>query len=64
MVPDRPEVVIYDLIQRRFKLSLTEPAPEREQGAEAIAHSDRLALVDRGNVVGLFDSKDPEALEH
>lgn len=55
--------LIYDLIQRRFKLSVMEnPAPEADGKAEAIAHSDRLALVDRGRVVGLFDSNEPAAL--
>ncbi len=55
--------LIYNLIQRRFKLSLMEnPAPEADGKAEAIAHSDRLALVDRGRVVGLFDSNEPAAL--
>ena len=56
--------LIYNLIQRRFKLSVMEnPAPEADGKAEAIAHSDRLALVDRGRVVGLFDSNEPAALE-
>ncbi|MBV8129343.1 MAG: DUF420 domain-containing protein, partial [Planctomycetaceae bacterium] len=55
--------LIYNLIQRRFKLSVMEnPAPEAGGKAEAIAHSDRLALVDRGRVVGLFDSNEPAAL--
>jgi protein SCO1 len=56
--------LIYDLIQHRFKLSVMEnPAPEAEGKVEAIAHSDRLALVDSGRVVGLFDSNEPAALE-
>ena len=55
--------LIYDLIQRRFKLSVMEnPAAETDNKAESIAHSDRLALVDRGRVVGLFDSNDSTAL--
>jgi protein SCO1/2/putative membrane protein len=55
--------LIYDLIQRRFKLSVMEnPAPEANVKAEAIAHSDRLALVVRGRVVGLFDSNEPAAV--
>ncbi len=55
--------LIYDLIQRRFKLSVMQnPAPEADSKAEAIAHSDRLALVDHGRVVGLFDSNEPAAL--
>jgi len=54
---------VYDLIQGRFRLSVMEnPAPDPDGGTEAIAHSDRLALVDRGRVVGLFDSSDPLAL--
>ena len=37
-----------------------QPPSEQQAGAEAITHSDRLALVDRGNrVVGYFDSTDP-----
>jgi protein SCO1/2/putative membrane protein len=56
--------LIYELIERRFKLSvMVNPAPDPEGNDEAIAHSDRLALVDRGRVVGLFDSKDPAALD-
>jgi protein SCO1/2/putative membrane protein len=52
------------LVQERFKLGLAQ-ATESEQraGAEAITHSDRLALVDRGNrVVAYFDSNDPAKL--
>lgn len=69
-IPDRwwfltgPRSVIYDLIQQKFKLSvMPNPAPAPEGQAEAIAHSDRLALVDRGRIVGLFDSNEPFALE-
>ena len=55
--------LIYDLIQRRFKLSVMQnPTPAADSQSEAIAHSDRLALVDRGRVVGLFDSNEPAAL--
>jgi protein SCO1/2 len=55
--------LIYNLIQRRFKLSVMEnPAPDPEGKTEAIAHSERLALVDHGRVVGLFDSNEPSAL--
>ncbi len=32
-------------------------------GTEAIIHSDRLALIDRGRIVGLFESNDPKAVE-
>jgi uncharacterized membrane protein YozB (DUF420 family) len=38
------------------------PPPEPSTASEAIAHSDRLALVDRGRIVGLFDSNDHEAI--
>jgi protein SCO1/2/putative membrane protein len=58
-----PRRAIYELIQNRFRLSVMEnPAVDPEGKTEAIAHSDRLALIDRGRVVGLFDSNDPEAL--
>ena len=39
------------------------PVPDAGGKTEAIAHSDRLALVDRGRVVGLFDSNEPDALK-
>ena len=40
---------IYELIRDRFKLSVMEnPATDPDGRGEAIAHSDRLALVDRG----------------
>jgi protein SCO1/2/putative membrane protein len=56
--------LIYGLIESKFKLSVMEnPAPDAGGQAEAIAHSDRLALVDRGHVVGLFDSNEPTALK-
>ena len=62
---------IYRLIFDRFHLTIAENpkadaaahglAPDVQ--AEAVAHSDRLALVDRGNrVIGVFDSNDPDAL--
>ncbi len=55
--------LIYDLIGSRFKLSVMEnPAFLASGNSEAIAHSDRLALVDRGRVIGLFDSNEPAAL--
>jgi protein SCO1/2 len=49
------------LITGGFKLGLAmSSADERQDGAEAITHSDRLALVDRGNrVVAYFDTNDP-----
>jgi protein SCO1 len=56
--------LIYELIRQRFKLSVMEnPAPDPDGRGEAIIHSDRLALVDRGTVVGLFDSSESKALD-
>jgi protein SCO1/2 len=55
---------IHDLVQNRFKLGLVETAPaDRAPGGESITHSDRLALVDRGRIVGFFESSDREALD-
>lgn len=55
-----PKPAIEDLVVGRFKLGLATAGPDEvAAGAEAIAHSDRLALVDRGNrVVGIFDTVD------
>ena len=51
---------IHDLVHGRFKLSLQGASPaERAAGSEAITHSDRLALVEDGQVVGLYESNDP-----
>ena len=36
---------------------------DRSTGGEAISHSDRLALVDRGQIVGFFESSDQDALD-
>jgi protein SCO1 len=56
--------LIHELVQHRFKLSLgVTSAEDRANGAEAISHSDRLSLVDRGRIVGFFDSSDPHALD-
>ena len=54
----------YDLILNRFHLGVSRAsASDQQAGAEAVAHSDRLALVDRGNKVsGVFDSDDPAAI--
>jgi len=55
---------IHDLVVNRFKLSLVEVSPaDRSTGVEAISHSDRLALVDRGQIVGFFESSDQDALD-
>ena len=50
---------INSLVQGRFKLGLQEAsAADEAAGSEAITHSDRLALVDDGQVVGFFESSD------
>ncbi|MDX2039020.1 MAG: DUF420 domain-containing protein [Isosphaeraceae bacterium] len=56
---------VYDLILKQFRISVaTTSEEERKEGAEAVAHSDRLALIGPGNrVMGLFDSKDAAALD-
>jgi len=55
---------IYELVQDRFKLPLVEGGPsESATEREAITHSDRLALIDRGQIVGLFDSTDTQAVD-
>lgn len=69
--PDRwwfltgPKAEVKSLIVDRFKLGLADASPEEQQaGAEAIAHSDRLALVAPGNkVVGFFDTTSRETLD-
>ncbi len=55
---------IHELVQNRFKLSLVETSPaDRTAGGEAISHSDRVAMVDRGQIVGFFESSDQDALD-
>ena len=68
--PDRwwfltgPKDATLEMIRSRFLLTaMTNPAPAPDGSDEAIIHSDRLALVDRGRLVGLFDSRDPAALD-
>jgi protein SCO1 len=54
----------HDLIQTRFKLGVQEASPEEKAaGSEAITHSDRLALVEDGQVIGFFDSSDSASLD-
>jgi protein SCO1/2/putative membrane protein len=68
--PDRwlfltgPKPLIEDVVRKRFRVGLMD-APENEKSptTEAIFHSDRLALVVNGKVVGLFDSTEPDALK-
>lgn len=59
------ESEVYDLIQNSFVVSAFPTTPEqRKEGAEEIAHSDRIVLVDRGlKLVRHFDSNDPSSLE-
>ncbi|MBX6313885.1 MAG: DUF420 domain-containing protein [Isosphaeraceae bacterium] len=59
-----PKEDVYRLILDRFQVEASPTSAEdRKQGAEAVSHSGRLALVDRGNkVVGYYDSTDPEAI--
>ena len=59
-----PKSEVVRLITGRFKLGLQAASEaDREAGAEAFSHSDRMALVDRGRVVGFFDSTDPRAID-
>ena len=69
-LPDRwwfltgPKESTYDLVHNGFKLALAETtADDRDGGAETFSHSDRLALVDKGRVVGFFESSDPVAVD-
>jgi protein SCO1/2/putative membrane protein len=56
---------IFALIQSSFLLSVAATTPEQQkEGAEAIAHSDRIALVDKDlKLVRFFDSNSPEELK-
>ncbi len=55
---------VHDLVQTRFKLGLQETSPaDRSAGSEAITHSDRLALVEDGQVIGFFESNSPASIE-
>jgi len=59
-----PKPSTYEMVQDRFKLALGEAPPsDRTADTEAIVHSDRLALVDRGRITGFFESTDPSALD-
>jgi protein SCO1/2/putative membrane protein len=55
---------IRELVRDRFHLPIAESTPaDMAQGAEAVTHSDRLVLVNRGRIVGYFDSSDVAAVE-
>ncbi|AMV36668.1 DUF420 domain-containing protein [Planctomyces sp. SH-PL62] len=59
-----PRDPILAMINEKFHLTaMTNPTPAADGSDEAVVHSDRLALVDRGTVIGLFDSREPKALE-
>src|SRR5262249_44494423 len=59
-----PKDEVARLVTQGFKLGLSSATESEQQaGREPITHSDRLALVDRGNrVVALYDSTDPARL--
>ena len=56
---------IYSLIQKSFLLSVAPTTLEQQkQGAEEVAHSDRIALVDKDlKLVRFYDSNSPEELK-
>ncbi|WP_165247711.1 DUF420 domain-containing protein [Paludisphaera soli] len=55
---------ILKMINEKFLLTAkVNDAPAPDGSDEAVIHSDRLALIDRGRVVGLFDTHDPQALD-
>ena len=55
----------FSLIRDRFLIPVEDASPEQlAQGLEEVAHSAKLALVDRGNrVVGFYGSEQPEEVE-
>ncbi len=56
---------VYDLILDRFKISVAASRMEdRKEGAELVAHSDRLVLLGPGNrILGAFVSSDADAVK-
>ena len=55
---------IMAMIHDKFLLpAMANPSPSPDGDDEAVIHSDRLALVDHGKVVGLFDTHDPQQIE-
>jgi protein SCO1/2/putative membrane protein len=60
-----PKDELHRWIVEHFKLPARDSSGEEvEAGAEEVAHSSRLALVDRGNrVVGYFNADDPEEVK-
>ncbi len=67
--PDRwwflngPKDETYKMIRDRFQLGVMPATAPTGPDDEAIIHSDRLALLDHGRIVGIFDSSDPDALD-
>ena len=58
-----PKARVHEFVTGRFKLPVREnDADARDGGDEAVSHSDRLTLVDRGKVVGYYDSTDSSAV--
>ncbi|MFO0910526.1 MAG: DUF420 domain-containing protein [Isosphaeraceae bacterium] len=59
-----PPSDVVDLIRNRFRLPVQSTSEaEQQAGAEAVEHSDRLALVIHGQIVGFFDSNDRSAVD-
>ncbi|MFO0953662.1 MAG: DUF420 domain-containing protein [Isosphaeraceae bacterium] len=59
-----PKDEVHRLIQDRFKLGVrAATADEVKAGTEEFLHSEKLALVDRGKIVGFYDSNEREAVE-
>ena len=68
--PDRwwfatgPPADIQELIKSRFKVGLVATSDaDQKSGAEAFAHSDRLALIKDAKIIGYFDSSDPKTVQ-
>ena len=59
-----PASEIQELIRERFKVGLVAASDaDQKSGAEAFAHSDRLALIKDAKVVGYFDSNDSKTVQ-
>ena len=59
-----PAPEIQELIKERFKVGLVATSDaDQKAGAEAFAHSDRLALIKDAKVIGYFDSNDPQTVQ-
>ena len=59
-----PKDQVYRLITQGFKLPVEiNDEPVKAAGGEAFLHSDRLALVDHGKLIGVYSTNDSEAVE-